>query len=144
MNDSQRFPFVRADEIWGDASLMPLVPVILSSERHSLQAQALLDTGATVNVLPYGLGVKLGAVWNPQLPPLRLTGALARFEARPLKVGCSVGRFEALPLIFAWSLAEDIPLIFGHVNFFMEFDVCIYRSQFWFELQPKSNTFKRK
>ncbi len=33
---------------------------------------------------------------------------------------------------------DDIPLILGQTNFFMEFDVCFYRSKLEFEIKPTS------
>jgi hypothetical protein len=45
---------------------------------------ALLDTGASVNVLPYEIGLQLGAVWEEQIVPIQLSGNLARMEARGL------------------------------------------------------------
>jgi len=39
--------------------------------------------------------------------------------------------------VFAWTRAENVPLILGQVNFFMEFDVCFYRSQLAFNLSPR-------
>jgi hypothetical protein len=90
-----------------------------------------------VNVLPYQVGVDLGAVWEQQTTPLRLTGNLARYEARVLVVLAVVGRFEPVQLVFAWTQATNVPLLLGQVNFFMEFDVCFYRFQLSFEVRPK-------
>jgi hypothetical protein len=41
-------------------------------------------------------------------------------------------------LAFAWTQADDIPLILGQVNFFMEFDVCFYRAQRAFDVRPRN------
>ncbi|MEO1273377.1 MAG: hypothetical protein AAFX99_35275, partial [Myxococcota bacterium] len=98
----------------------------------------LLDTGATVNVMPWDLGVQLGAVWNEQNTALTLTGNLARYEARALLVQATLASFEAVQLAFAWSRATDIPLLLGQVNFFQEFDVCFFRSQGHFDVRPKA------
>jgi len=40
----------------------------------------LLDTGASVNVLPYNVGVQLGASWEEQRFSVTLAGNLARKE----------------------------------------------------------------
>jgi len=40
----------------------------------------LLDTGASVNVLPYNVGVQLGASWEEQRFCVTLAGNLARNE----------------------------------------------------------------
>ncbi len=97
----------------------------------------LLDTGATVNVMPYHVGIGLGAVWQDPGSPIKLSGNLANYEARPLVITGKVGGFDAIRLAFAWTRAEEVPLILGQVNFFMEFDVCFYRTQRYFEVRVR-------
>ena len=111
---------------------------MLAYPDRSVGALGLLDTGATVNVMPYRIGVELGAIWEEEAASIRLSGNLAQYKARPIVVSASVGSFSPMRLAFAWTQAEDVPLILGQVNFFMEFDVCFYRSQRYFEVQPKS------
>jgi len=49
-----RFPYVAVTSRRGDASLMPLLPIELQfQDGKPIVAQGLLDSGATVNVLPY-------------------------------------------------------------------------------------------
>ncbi len=36
------------------------------------------------------------------------------------------------------SQAEEVPLILGQVNFFLEFDVCLFRAQSRFDVSPKT------
>ena len=107
-------------------------------EDQALEALGLVDTGSTVNVLPYHLGLQLGALWNPSDQALELTGNLAQFEARPLIVTAQVADYPPIRLAFAWTKAEQVPVILGQVNFFLEFDVCIFRSQGRFEVRPRS------
>ena len=83
-------------------------------------------------------GLELGAIWEPQVPSLRLTGNLAQFEARALVISAVVSSFAPVRLVFAWTQADNVPMILSQVNFFMEFDVCFYRSQHAFEIRPKS------
>ena len=90
-----------------------------------------------VNVLPWQLGLDLGAVWEGQTNSLRLTGNLAQYEARVLLVLAKIGQFEPVRLAFAWTQAENVPLLLGQVNFFMEFNVCFYRSQLVFDVSTK-------
>jgi hypothetical protein len=40
-------------------------------------------------------------------------------------------------LAFAWTQAEELPLILGQVNFFMVFEVCFFRTQSRFELKKR-------
>lgn len=137
MPDAERFVYTAGSATFGEASLLPLLTVALEYGQSSITASGLLDTGATVNVLPYPIGLELGAVWEEQTIPVQLSGNLAHSEARALMVSATVSRFAPVRLVFAWTQAENVPLILGQVNFFMEFDVCFYRSQQAFEVQPK-------
>ena len=56
-----RYPFTPVDPRLGEASLLPFVPIVLQFGDNQVQSAGLLDTGATVNVLPYNLGLELGA-----------------------------------------------------------------------------------
>ncbi|MEZ4590770.1 MAG: hypothetical protein R3D55_06465 [Chloroflexota bacterium] len=138
MADLLRYPFVAADSELGEASLRPFLPLTLSHRGKTVETAGLLDTGAMVNVLPYQLGVDLGAVWEQQTNALQLTGNLAQYEARVLIVSAQVGQLTPVRLAFAWTQAENVPLLLGQVNFFMEFNVCFYRSQLAFDISPKN------
>jgi hypothetical protein len=137
--EAHRFSFTEIDKSLGAASSLPYLPFTLSHQDKSLSVSGLLDTGATVNVLPYDIGRQLGAVWDQQTTPVHLTGNLARFEARVLIVSATVGEFAPVRLAFAWTRANNVPLILGQVNFFLEFDVCFFRSQKVFEVKPKES-----
>ena len=43
---------------------MPYLPITLSLGDRSIEVMALLDSGASVSVLPYEVGRELGAVWE--------------------------------------------------------------------------------
>lgn len=129
------FPFLVRDPAVGTTSLAPLLPVKLSLN-SSLSTLAFLDTGASVNVLPYTLGLQLGADWDSQVAAVKLTGNLAAIEARVLIMWGQVDTFSPVQLVFAWAKTDDVPLIFGQINFFVEFDVCFFRSRATFEIQP--------
>lgn len=138
MPNAERYPFVSSDAALGEASFRPYLPFTLFYQQGSVPVSGLLDTGASVNVLPYLVGVELGCEWERQTTALSLTGNLAQYEARVVLVQAVVGQFEPVQLVFAWTQATNVPLILGQVNFFMEFDVCFYRSQLQFEIIPKS------
>ena len=132
-----RFPYLPMASGRGDASLLPLLPLELRfKDGEAIQTHGLLDSGATVNVLPYGLGVRLGAVWESQTTRVTLAGNLAAQEARALLVQAQVGDFATVPLVFAWTRADHVPLLLGQVNFFEEFDVCFHRARRQFEVEP--------
>ena len=133
---SERYPFVARDPSLGVASLAPFLPITLLGVK-SISVSGLLDTGATVNVLPFAVGEQLGAVWEQQTTTMTLSGNLAACEARALIVSAVVGEFPPVRLAFAWAKTDAVPVLLGQVNFFVEFEVCSYRSRSIFELRPK-------
>ncbi len=38
----------------------------------------------------------------------------------------AIAQFEPVQLVFLWTQAANVPPILGKVNFFMEFDACLY------------------
>jgi hypothetical protein len=137
MDNAQRFNFVEGFDTFGVPDALPQLPLTLTYQGSSIEVSALLDTGASVNVLPYSIGVQLGAVWEEQTVSVTLAGNLASVEARGLLVSAKISNFDPVRLVFAWSLSDDAPLLLGRMNFFLEFDVCFYRSQLAFEVRPK-------
>jgi hypothetical protein len=122
MSRTIEFPFA-------DDEALPMIPVMLSYANFSVSANALLDTGSTVNLLPYDIGLQLGAIWERQTVRLPLAGNLAKVKARGLFLHIQIGDLEPVRLAFAWVQASHIPLILGQTNFFREFDVCFGRSR---------------
>ena len=116
---------------------MPDLPLTLSLGAREVNVSGLVDTGATINVLPFDVGLRLGAVWEHQTTPVQLAGYLATSDARILLVTGTIGQFAPVRLAFAWTRAEATPVILGQVNFFPEFDVCCFRSRALFEVKPK-------
>jgi hypothetical protein len=132
-----RFPYLAIASARSDAALMPVLPLKLQFKNgEAVSTHGLLDSGATVNVLPYGLGIRLGAVWETQTTRVTLAGNLAAQEARALLLQAGVGDFSPVPLVFAWTRAENVPLLLGQVNFFEEFDVSFHRARRQFEIEP--------
>ncbi len=140
MTTPVRFAYADTEASRSDGSLLAYVPITLHHETYSLAVAGLLDTGSTVNVLPYPIGLQLGLVWEQQTTPVHLTGSLARLPARGVIVSGHVASFPPVELAFAWTQATEVPLILGQVNFFIEFDVCFFRSQSAFEVSPKSRS----
>ncbi|HLO87646.1 MAG TPA: retroviral-like aspartic protease [Nostocaceae cyanobacterium] len=137
MVNPQRFSFTEGYDTFGVADVLPKLPLTLAYRNSTVEVSGLLDTGASVNVLPYSIGVQLGAVWEQQTTSVLLAGNLAPVEARGLVVSAQIGTFEPVRLVFAWSLSNDVPLLLGRMNFFLEFDVCFYRSQLLFDVYRK-------
>ncbi len=127
MPSTIEFPF-------SDDEALPTIPIALSLAGCSVLTHALLDTGSTINLLPYDVGLQLGAIWEEQTVRLPLAGNLARVEARGLFVHVEIGNLEPVRLAFAWAQASGVPLILGQTNFFREFDVCFQRSRSTIEI----------
>ncbi len=106
-----------------------MIPIELNYANFAVSANALLDSGSTVNLLPYDIGLQLGAIWERQTVRLPLAGNLAKVEARGLFLHIQIGDLESVRLAFAWVQSSEVPLILGQTNFFREFDVCFGRSQ---------------
>jgi hypothetical protein len=66
---------------------------------------------------------------------VELSGNLAAVEARVVVVSAVVGKFAPVRLAFAWAKTDSVSVILGQVNFFLEFDVCFFRSRALFEVR---------
>jgi hypothetical protein len=136
VSEPVRFPFLDAVPGRPGYALMPLLPVTLSYGETSISHEALVDSGAAVSVLPYSIGFQLGLDWE-RSPNVVLTGNLARITAKGIIVSGAVGFLPPVRLVFAWTQSDDVRMIVGQANFFMEFDVCLFRSRQFFEIAPK-------
>jgi len=137
MTKTQRFSFTEGYDTFGVPDALPKLPLTLTYRNSSVDVSGLLDTGASVNVLPYSVGIQLGAIWEEQTTSVILAGNLAPVEARGLLVSAQIGSFEPVRLVFAWCLSNDVPLLLGRMNFFLEFDVCFYRADLAFEVHSR-------
>ena len=135
----KRFPYVEADPMLGPASALPYAPITLHLSDRSVQVSGLIDSGSTLNVLPFDVGIQLGAVWDEQSVPVRLGGNIVETEARGLVLFGQLEGFSPVRLAFAWSRSNRIPVILGQTNFFLEFDVRLCRSQMFFEIAQRSS-----
>lgn len=129
-----QFPYVAIDPALGDRGLRPLLPISLVRSQRTISVMGLLDSGASINVLPFDLGIQLGADWDQQTISLQLEGNLAESEAKALLVTATVANFPPVKLAFAWSKLNSIPVILGQVNFFTKFDGGFFRSRLVFEV----------
>jgi hypothetical protein len=139
MLNGEKYSFAPKLDRFGEVSYAPYLPIRLSYRDRSIDVMGLLDTGASMNVLPYEIGLQLGAVWEEQNFIISLSGNLAAIEARALLLSGIVGDFAPVNLAFAWTKQRNIPLILGRLNFFAEFDVCFYVSELGFEIAPKQS-----
>jgi hypothetical protein len=114
---------------------MPDLPIVLRRQSHSLTGVGLVDSGASISVLPYSLGVQLGLDWNTEKARITLAGTLAHVDARGIVVEAVVGQFLPVRLALAWADSDQVPFLFGQFNFFKRFDVCFFRSRGVFEIR---------
>ncbi len=134
---AEAYPFLPTNPAAGPLALMPLLPLRLELPPRSVSVLGLLDTASAVNVLPFDIGLQLGAVWDDQKTTVQLTGNLASVPARGIVVSAIVGRFPPVRLAFAWAQTNNVPLLLGQLNFFAEFDAYFSRSTAIFEVKPK-------
>lgn len=75
-----KFPYLKdlSDKTLFEA--MPYLPLTLELSGNTKEVDGLLDTGSTVNVLPYKIGLEIGAIWENQRIPLTLVGNLANLK----------------------------------------------------------------
>ena len=136
ISPAQQFPYLQRDPSLAIASQAPMLPLMLIG-RNNVAASGLVDSGAAVNVLPYTLGLQLGFDWATQTKSVELSGNLSSIEARVIVVSAVIGDFAPVRQAFAWAKTDSVLVILGQVNFFLEFDVCFFRSRSVFEVRPK-------
>lgn len=134
---SPKFPYLQVLPERRLIEPMPYLPLMLERNGSRKEVFGLLDSGSTVNVLPYNIGLELGAIWEEQQISLNLAGNLANFEAKALFVNAQIQEFPTVELAFAWTKSEYATLILGQTNFFSEFNICFYRSQNEFEIKAR-------
>src|SRR5207247_8206999 len=79
---AEQYSFVAVDPALGAASLLPYLPIQLALGPRTVATMGLLDTAATVNVLPYQVGEQLSGVWDQQSFSVQSTGDIGGPEAR--------------------------------------------------------------
>lgn len=131
-----RFKYSTTSSTQNEFDSLPRIPLVLSRENHSIEANGLVDSGATVNVMPYELGLQLGGVWDESKAIIQLAGNLSNQPAIPFFAMAEISNFPPVQLVFAWVSSVNAPLILGQTNFFLKFDVCFYRSKSEFEIKP--------
>ncbi len=133
-----RFKYSTTNSTQNEFDSLPRLPLSLRREDRIIESIGLVDSGATVNVLPYGLGLQLGGVWEDSRAVIQLAGNLGNQPAMPFSAIAQIGEFLPTELVFAWTKSPNIPLILGQTNLFLEFDICFYRSTSEFEVKPTS------
>lgn len=133
-----RFKYSTTSPTQNEFDSLPRLPLLLHREDQTVEAIGLVDSGATVNVLPFELGLQLGEIWDARRAIIQLAGNLSNQPAMPFSAIAQIADCPPTKLLFAWVQRPNTPLILGQTNFFLEFDVCFYRSKLEFEVKPKS------
>lgn len=135
MSMVEQFPYIDRNPTSGGIDLMPDLPILLRHQNKTVTAVALVDSGASISVLPYALGLQLGFDWNSQKAAITLGGTLAGVSARGVVVEVVVGQLPPARLAFAWAQSDQVPCLLGEFNFFEVFDVLFARSRRVFEIR---------
>ena len=104
---------------------------------HQVAAEGILDSAATVSILPFEVGESLGLTWDDQRARIPLAGNLQRTKAMPVEVMAGIEGLPQVQLTFAWVRTQDVPLLLGHYDFFMQFEICFDRAGETFEIKQK-------
>ena len=62
---------------------LPRLTFSLFCNNQQVEVVGLVDSGATVNVLPYEAGLLLGEIWDDRKANIRLSGNLGNLPAIP-------------------------------------------------------------
>ncbi len=138
MSVVEQFPYCDRNPASGGLDLMPDLPIVLRHQSHSLSGVGLVDSGASISVLPYSLGVQLGFDWNTQKAQITLAGTLAHVNARGIVVEAVVGQLSPVRLAMAWTDSDRVPFLLGQFNFFQAFEVRFFRMRGIFEIRQPS------
>lgn len=143
-----RFSYTEAQGMAGIPGMLPFIPLTLLYTgdgihiTHRVTVPALVDSGATVNVLPRDVGKQLGLDWEQQtsIPPL--VGTIHRRPALALPLFVKVPRLTPQRLLFAWSeipSEENMIVLLGQTNFFDECYVDFRKPDGYFEIFLKES-----
>lgn len=134
---SKRFPYTQPAPDAKVKAGMPMLPLTLASEQRSIAVTALVDSGATLSILPYDLGLQLGLTWGAQEVSIFLGGILQGLPAYGVALTGHLPDLDPFPLVFAWTSrpSTEVPVIVGQINFFRVFQVTLNGKDGWFEVQ---------
>ncbi len=104
---------------------LPFVDILLTYHDHSISRTALVDSGSTVNVLPYEDGVELGLSWEEQRVPLEEEGFLQGAPVYGVLLTVQLEHYSPVTQAFAWTQKrrDEVRLILGQINFFEYFEI---------------------
>jgi hypothetical protein len=77
-----RFKYSTTSPAQNEFDSLPRLSLSLRREDRIVESLGLVDSGATVNVLPYELGLQLGGVWEDRKAVIQLAGNLCNCSNR--------------------------------------------------------------
>lgn len=116
----------------------PLLPADVTFNGVTLRVTGMLDTGAMMSVIPHSVGARFGASWSSLTVPTLIGGVGGGVPAKLVTASGVIGTFPPIPLVFAWAASDDVPTVFGYLNFFLEFDVCFFATRGQFTVVPRT------
>lgn len=78
-----RFSYSTSNAAQDEFDSLPRLPLTLRYAEQTIEVMGLVDSGAIVNVLPYEVGIQLGAQWEDQKATIPLAGNLGKQLAIP-------------------------------------------------------------
>ncbi len=112
----------------------PLVTMTLHHDEQRITVSALVDSGATISILPYEAGHQLGFVWEERTIPIHLGGPLKGLPAMAVLVDGQLPGLPETSLVMAWVARTPHPIrpILGQLNFFQHYTITFegYASRF--------------
>ena len=117
---------------------LPFVDITLTHEDRMISRSALVDSGSTINVLPYEDGLDLGFPWEGQPVPLKDEGLLQGAPVYGVLLTAQIAPFSPVKLAFAWTQKsrQEIRLILGQTNFFEYFEITFRGREKSFDISP--------
>ncbi len=117
---------------------LPFVDITLTYREHSISRAALVDSGSTINVLPYEDGLEVGLSWEEQHVPLRQEGFLSGATVYGVLLTVQLNGYSPVKQAFAWTQKsrDDVRLILGQTNFFEYFEITFRGREKTFEIVP--------
>ena len=133
-----KFTYSTSAPFQSSGDSLPRVELVLEANGRIVSDTGLVDSGATISILPHAVGLKLGFVWDESKARVPLSGSLGAFEGIPVLAKGTIGSYKPVDLVFAWVNSNELPMILGQTNFFTEFEIHFYRARFEFEVYPRS------
>ena len=121
--------------------LMPMLPIRLERLERGFDTVALVDSGASISVLPHSIGLALGCNWDEAKKGVSLGGSYSSDDTRVIALNVFVPEFQKKAISFLWLPNDNARLLLGQAHFFQYFDVCFSgNKQEFYIREPQVNT----